>query len=311
MWAFDQVEEAIILEDDCVPHDSFFPFCEQLLNRHRDDSHIGLVSGSCFLPGGYNRTFASYFFTRYTHIWGWATWRRAMKYYDVTMTTWPELNAQGWLEDLFRDDPSLVAYWRSIFTNVYNGHIDTWDYQLTFSFWLRGLISICPARNLTSNIGFGPDATHTKDSGPKANMQVHEMRFPLTAPSALTVDSLADDVAAAHVYNVPGFKGSQRMQMLFHLSPSALAGLSEQQRFEYRGNILALAMTAIQAGDAATAIELAQLCARTGTPIRDLFYVQGLCSLVLGDPHSAKTFLGLELSHYPDNHQARQMYDTV
>jgi len=307
MWAFEQVEEAIILEDDCLPHESFFRFCQDLLARHRDDSNVAMISGNCFLPGGYNRTFASYFFTRYPHIWGWATWRRAMKHYDVTMAKWPEVNEQGWLEDFFQHDATLAAYWRSILNQVHNGQIDTWDYQLTLSFWLRGMISICPARNLISNIGFGPDATHTTIVGPRANMPTHEMRFPLTSPATVTVDALADEFAASFVYNVPGFKGSQRMQMLFNASPQSLGNCSEQQRLEFRNNLLALATVAVQGGDAATALELAQICARTGPKMRDLFHVQGLCSMMLGDAQSARNFFELELSNYPDNSQAKQM----
>lgn len=308
MWAFEQVEEAIILEDDCLPNESFFRFCQELLTRHRDDTNVAMISGNCFLPGGYNRTFASYFFTRYPHIWGWATWRRAMKHYDVWMTKWPEVNAQGWLEDFFQHDPTLVAYWRSIFTQVHNGQIDTWDYQLTLSFWLRGMISICPARNLISNIGFGPDATHTTVEGPRSNMSVYDLQFPLEAPSTLTIDALADEFAASFVYNVPGFKGSQRMQTLFQLMPPSLATLPDQQRLEFRGNLLSLATIAVQGGDAATALELTQICARTGPRMRELAYVQGLCSLMLGDKQSAKQFFEAELGSYPDNEQAKKMY---
>jgi hypothetical protein len=310
-WAFEHVEEAIILEDDCLPHESFFRFCQELLDRHRNDTNVAMISGNCFLPGGYNRTFASYFFTRYAHIWGWATWRRAIQHYDVTMKRWPEVNAEGWLEDFFQNDPALVAFWRSIFTQVYNGQIDTWDYQLTLSFWLRGMISICPARNLISNIGFGPDATHTKDANSRSDMPAHTMQFPLVAPSTFTADSLADEFAAWSVYNVPAFKGSLRMQMLFNQIPPSLYGLSEQQRNEYRGNILSLATLALQGGDAATAFELTELCARTGCRMQGLFYIRGLCSLALGDRQGAKTSFESELSYYPDNTQAREMYSTL
>lgn len=310
-WAFEQVQEAIILEDDCLPHESFFRFCQELLDRHRDDTSVAMISGDCFLPGGYNRTCASYFFTRYAHIWGWATWRRAIQHYDVTMKKWPEVNSQGWLEDFFQNDPTLVAYWRSIFTQVYNGHINTWDYQLMLSFWLRGMISICPARNLISNIGFGADATHTKEANPRANMLVHEMKFPLVAPSTLTPDALADECAAWSVYGVPAFKGSWRMQMLFNQIPSSLHSLSEQQRHEFCGTIISLATIALQGGDAAIALELAELCATIGSRIEGLFYMKGLCSLALGDRQSAKANFEIELSRYPNNTQAREMYSNL
>lgn len=310
-WAFDQVEEAIILEDDCLPHPSFFPFCQELLKRYRDDTNVAVISGNCFLPGGYNRSFASYYYSRYSFIWGWATWRRTLKHYDVTMAKWPEVNQQGWLEDSLQDEPSLVAYWRSIFTQVHNGLIDTWDYQLTFSLWLRGMISICPAQNLVSNIGFGADATHTTEYSPRANMPVFDMKLPLIAPSAFIADSLADEFAALSVYNVPGFKGSERMQQLYKYSPPALPGITEQQRTEYRSNLINLASHALQGGDPVTALELLRLCARTGPPMRDIYYIEGLCSLTLGDRQNAKNSLELELSRYPDNAAAKQIYTSL
>jgi hypothetical protein len=98
------------------------------------------------------------------------------------------------------------------------------------------------------------------------------------------------------------------MQTLFQLMPPSLATLPDQQRLEFRGNLLSLATVAVQGGDAATALELTQICARTGPRMRELAYVQGLCSLMLGDKQSAKQFFEAELGSYPDNEQAKKMY---
>src|SRR5512139_3287315 len=86
-WVFEQVPEAIILEDDCLPHPTFFRFCEELLERYRDDERIGMISGDNFQLGQ-KRTDASYYFSRYNHIWGWASWRRAWRHYDREASAW-------------------------------------------------------------------------------------------------------------------------------------------------------------------------------------------------------------------------------
>ena len=137
-WVFEQVPEAIILEDDCLPHPTFFRFCDELIKKYRDDNRVGLISGDNFLEGR-ARTPYSYYFTRHTHIWGWASWRRAMRNYDVAMPTWPEIKEGGWLHDILGDNPDYVRYWSEYFDQVYNGKIDTWDYQLTYSMWINGL----------------------------------------------------------------------------------------------------------------------------------------------------------------------------
>ena len=167
-WVFDIVEEAIILEDDCLPHPTFFQFCEELLEKYRDDERIAMISGNNFLVGK-KRTEYSYYFSRYTHIWGWASWRRAWDNYDVDMKLWPEIRDGGWLDDLL-DNKKGVWYWNYIFQNVYKGKIDSWDYQWTFSCWIQSAMTIIPTVNLVSNIGFGSGAVHTKEENKFSNM---------------------------------------------------------------------------------------------------------------------------------------------
>jgi hypothetical protein len=95
-WVFEQVEEAIILEGDCLPHPTFFRFCEELLETYRDDERIGMISGDNF-QFGRKRGDASYYFSRYNHIWGWASWRRAWQHYDRNMAIWPKFRDDHWL----------------------------------------------------------------------------------------------------------------------------------------------------------------------------------------------------------------------
>lgn len=189
-WVFDTVEEAIILEDDCLPDPTFFRFCEELLEKYRDDARIGIISGNNF-QFGRKRTGYSYYFSRYPHIWGWASWRRVWKNYDVEMKLWPEIRDGKWLEDLLETKRS-IWYWKHTFDMVYKGRIDTWDYQLTFHCWTQNSLSIVPNVNLISNIGFGRDAVHTKVKNRFAEMQTEAMGDPIIHPAFIVRDSRAD-----------------------------------------------------------------------------------------------------------------------
>lgn len=191
-WVFDTVDEAIILEDDCLPHPTFFRFCEELLEKYRDDKRIAMISGDN-LQFGRKRTEYSYYFSRYTHIWGWASWRRAWENYDVDMKLWPEIRDGGWLQDLLRAKIS-VWYWKNRFENVYKGNIDTWDYQWTFSCWIQNALTIIPNVNLVSNIGFGPESLHTTEKNKFSNMKTESITFPIPHPSYILRDSVADYV---------------------------------------------------------------------------------------------------------------------
>ena len=189
-WVFNTVEGAIILEDDCLPHPTFFRFCEELLEKYRDDERIAMISGVNF-QFGRKRTKYSYYFSRYTHIWGWASWRGAWDNYDVNMKLWPEIRDGGWLEDWLGDKKS-VRYWKKIFEKVYQGEIDTWDYQWMFSCWIQSALTILPNVNLVSNIGFGSEAVHTTEKNELAGMETEPMKFPISHPSYILRDSVAD-----------------------------------------------------------------------------------------------------------------------
>ena len=189
-WVFDTVEEAIILEDDCLPHPTFFRFCEEMLEKYRDDKRIAMISGDNF-QFGRKRTEYSYYFSRYPHIWGWASWRRVWDNYDVDMQIWPEIRDGGWLKDLLGARRS-VWYWKYIFGNVHKGNVDTWDYQWTFACWIQSALTIIPNVNLVSNIGFGMKAVHTKVKDKFADMEIEPVSFPILHPRYIIRDSKAD-----------------------------------------------------------------------------------------------------------------------
>jgi hypothetical protein len=189
-WIFEQVEEAIILEDDCLPEHSFFRFCDEMLERYRLNERVGMVSGGN-LQFGQSRGNASYYFSRYTHIWGWATWRRAWKHYDRDMALWPSFRDEGWLDRVFASQGER-EYWKNSFQWVYDGKLDTWDCSWTFAAITHGMLQVVPNVNLISNIGFGPEATHTHVVGIHANMPIQPIVFPMEHPKFVLVDEEAD-----------------------------------------------------------------------------------------------------------------------
>ena len=183
-WAFSLVEEAIILEDDCLPDPSFFRYCTLLLERYRENSQIGVISGFNF-QGSFRHS-SSYYFSPLMSIWGWATWRRSWQQYDEHMKAWPETKRNGLLKLLFPNG-RIVAYWENIFDQMYDGNgPNTWDYQWIFTSFNRKWLNIIPATNLIQNIGFDQDATHTKKSDPLAAVPADTMAFPLRHPFAIT-----------------------------------------------------------------------------------------------------------------------------
>jgi hypothetical protein len=199
-WVFQMVPEAIILEDDCLPDPTFFRYCEEVLERYRDDERIGMISGDNF-QFGQKRGDASYYFSRYTHIWGWASWRRAWRHYSREASAWPALRDGGWL-DILAGTSNERKHWSRVFQSVYEGRIDTWDYQWTLALWSQGMISVMPNANLIKNIGFGAEATHTRGASIYANMKIESVDFPLKHPHIILPHREADAFTANGMFNI-------------------------------------------------------------------------------------------------------------
>lgn len=189
-WVFEQVPEAIILEDDCLPDASFFRFCEELLIKYRNDDRVGIISGDNF-QFGKKCGDASYYFSIYPHIWGWASWRRVWQYYDKKIADWEELDQDQWLKEKISNKWER-PHWKEAFEGVCAEKIDTWDHQLTFTLWFKGKLTIIPNINLISNIGFGVEATHTKKINRYANIQASTILFPLDHPNMISICEVAD-----------------------------------------------------------------------------------------------------------------------
>ena len=190
-WAFEQVPEAIILEDDCVPDPTFFQFCEVLLDRYRDDERVMALCGDNCLFGQVTTPY-SYFFHRVIGVWGWATWRRAWQHYDVRMADWGALRDTPWLSDLLQDRRAAAA-WRQLFDDTWKGNPHIWSYQWVFAIWRHNGVGVTPRLNLVSNVGFGAEAVHTNSPDSLLNsIPARALAFPLDDPPKLVTDREAD-----------------------------------------------------------------------------------------------------------------------
>lgn len=200
-WVFSNVEESIILEDDCIPHSTFFRFAEELLEKYRYDTRIASITAQNAQLGR-KRTNYSYYYSRYSHCWGWATWRRAWQHYDLHIKLWEEVKANNILSDIL-SDPKAVSYWNKVFDPIYKNPTGiTWDYQWTFACWMQGGLNIIPTHNLVSNVGVGADSTNFT-SGQEfsyINIPTKAMEFPLKHPPFIVRNSEADNFIQKTVY---------------------------------------------------------------------------------------------------------------
>ena len=187
-WFFENESEGIILEDDCKPHINFFQYCGVLLEKYKNDDRVGVISGSS-LCDMRKKDFIwnneDFIFSYYPSIWGWASWRRVWRDYDVSISSWPSRK-----KDFLSLYPNLklakINY--KILNKIYSGNLDTWDYQLSYMLWVTSRLAITPRINLIENIGFGPNATHTKlenhTLAKMSLMHIENLNFPLTPPSS-------------------------------------------------------------------------------------------------------------------------------
>lgn len=191
-WGFALHERLIILEDDCLPDVSFFPFCTELLGRYADDPNVMQVCGAN-LTGLASMAGESYHASRFATIWGWASWRRAWNLYDASMAAWPSLrDSSHWLASC---PLSGEAAWRrQLYDSAYSGKIDAWSIAFEFARQTHAGVSLIPSVNLVSNLGWGQGATHTHNpNDPRAGMATESLRFPLRHPENLTPYDRADE----------------------------------------------------------------------------------------------------------------------
>lgn len=213
-WFFEQEERGIILEDDCVPNLDFFTFCETLLDRYAKDERISAITGNHFQNDKF-QVDTSYYFTKYFHCWGWASWRRAWKHYHGDIKFWPTWNnSKAWLNYL--PDKVERKYWQKIFDRVYAEKIDSWAYPYTASIWYKGGLTATPNVNLVSNIGFGEDATHTITKNSKLSKMKVDNLGKIKHPKKIERNIGAEIYTFNNVYEGKNLRFPMRWIMIPH-----------------------------------------------------------------------------------------------
>ena len=202
-WFFEQEPEGIILEDDCLPSQSFFWFCQEMLEYFRNDKAVGVICGFYSNELEYKPS-ASFFFSRYLRVWGWAGWRRSNEGYDSNINLLIE-KQNTWKKDIFsHTDIFLKRYWQDMFEEVGSGKIDTWDIQLQYLLWQKKQQVIVSSKNLVQNIGWAQGAHPlTKDNNHE--LATSEINFPLTTPDMTERDTRADQVIEKISYQITIF----------------------------------------------------------------------------------------------------------
>ena len=182
-WVFSMVEEAIVLEDDCLPDPSFFRFCDEMLQRYHGDARVASIGGTQLVPEAVKGE-ASYLFSQLGGNWGWATWREEWQRFDRTMEHWPALKLDGMLGELF-DDKATIRFWTRIFDEAHaSGGSCPWDYRWVYTHLRNNALTVLPRVNLVQNIGFGEGATHTGHVDERWTPAASTMQFPLRHPES-------------------------------------------------------------------------------------------------------------------------------
>ena len=185
-WFFEQEPEGIILEDDVLPVPSFFGYCDELLEKYRFDEIVGMISGSKLVSSRVDCE------------------ERSWQQYDIALKDWPAWDRSGGLQKLFPNKPLVISYWRDAFNRVFEGKLNTWDYQLMFTRWRHGGLTIIPKNNLTDNLGYGANATHTSQYKPACVLDspVAELKLPLIHPVKIQANYARDFLIFKHVHEV-------------------------------------------------------------------------------------------------------------
>jgi hypothetical protein len=197
-WAFEYTDDLIILEDDCLPAQSFFRFCSALLEYYRGDNRIGTINGTTIPGSCQGGSVSSYYFSHFSVIWGWATWKRVWDKFDYEILDWPELKQTNWLDNVFGGNKYFAKGFEVLFDNVKNNW-DVWDMQLFYCCFKNNFLNIHPTKNLVSNKGFDGSGTHTMNETPYAALPLDDIGT-IKHPSTLVYDCFADNVIFNSLY---------------------------------------------------------------------------------------------------------------
>lgn len=198
-WFFENEDEGIILEDDCLPNQSFFRFCDSLLDKYRHDERVRHISGVNFI-GNDVVTESSYYFSRFTHVWGWASWKRVWKDYDKNLELLERFLRSDNLWNIY-PDKRIIELIKKELMRVKNGELNTWDFQYLFLNLIQNGLTIIPCKSLVENIGFGAGATHDYSHGIKLH-QAEEISGELIHPDFLVPQTRFDIDSIIRINNL-------------------------------------------------------------------------------------------------------------
>jgi hypothetical protein len=199
-WVFDQVDRAIILEDDCLPHPTFFSYCAELLEKYKDHDEVMHISGRSVFPEK-PAAASSYYFSRSLSGWGWATWSRAWQRFDFDMQSWPDFKKSDVLHETLNHQRAEKFFWH-IFEKLYNGNRRNgkrrnvgWDMQWNYAVWANKGLGIRPYANLIYYMGLEEYTSSFWARREHVDFPLSEMEFPLKHPPAVAPDKEADQYA--------------------------------------------------------------------------------------------------------------------
>ena len=192
-WFFEHEEQGIIIEDDILAHPDFFDYCDEMLERYKDDERIQMISGCNYFYDGYLSEY-SYYMSVFACIWGWATWRRVWQTYHFNVNDYPVEEMKRKIR--VRMPQSADVYFLKVYEQMRQQAIDTWDYQFVLNQQYYNRYSISPFTNMIENIGMGDvNASHTTEENATISNHKSKSSYPLRHPELLTTDKEADRVA--------------------------------------------------------------------------------------------------------------------
>jgi len=194
-------KKLIIIDHDCLCDNSFFRFMDELLEIYKNESKVKAISGNYICKNllSFN---CSYYFAQHPIIFGWGTWRRAWKEYDIKMKNFNNFNSFFWLFIFFKFNIVKTIYFYNKFKLTKSNKINTWDYQLLYSIWKNNGVIIKPTVNVSKHIGWGPQAYHGKHKDDLADIKINKIKFPLRHPKNLEVNKQADEIEYLRVRNL-------------------------------------------------------------------------------------------------------------
>jgi hypothetical protein len=204
-WVFSQVDEAIVLDDDCLPDPTFFPFCQAVLERYREDPRVMMICGTNYLER-WKADQQSFHFSLFGGVWGWASWKRAWDLNDPAMDAWDHEEVKDRVRTLIADD-EIYAFQARRFDRVRGDPAErhSWDLPWSLTRLAHAGLTAVPSVNLVQNLG-NRHGRGLPGSHPLAHLRAERIGIPLAFPAEVRADRAYDYL---HVGRVSGWYDSE------------------------------------------------------------------------------------------------------